>query len=148
MIKQLFQIFCNLVLQIEAERKFETEYIPPKARPCPEPPANSVSSVFNKPLEALKEVSQLIQHKSNKLVVPQVKLTTSAMLREHALYQKQLDEERQRLHAFEVDLRDDSDFKSWQVSPASSSELVLFLNIINNTGKHVTQYLISQLYLC
>jgi hypothetical protein len=45
----------------------------------------------------------------------QVKLTTAVVLREHALYEKQLLEERQRLEAFEVELRDDSDYRSWKV---------------------------------
>ncbi|MCO5559601.1 hypothetical protein L7F22_013202 [Adiantum nelumboides] len=83
-----------LLDQIEAERKMETEYIPPKARPCPEPPRDAV------------------------------KLTTSAVLREHALYQKQLDEERERLNAFEVDLRDDSDYKCWQEEMRSRDKIL------------------------
>ncbi|KAI5067508.1 hypothetical protein GOP47_0018036 [Adiantum capillus-veneris] len=86
--------FSALKEQIEAVRKMETEYIPPRARPCPDPPRDPV------------------------------KLTTSAMLREHSLYQKQLDEVRERLKAFEVDLRDDSAYKCWQEGMRSRDKIL------------------------
>eukprot|EP01018_Ginkgo_biloba_P022863 Gb_16022 [translate_table: standard] len=70
--------------EAELKKKLDTEYIAPKARPWPNPPSK------------------------------EVKLTVAAILREHALYQKRLEEEKCRINAFELQLRDDSEFKSWQ----------------------------------
>ncbi|KAH7315886.1 hypothetical protein KP509_21G069600 [Ceratopteris richardii] len=86
--------FAALKEQIEAERKMETNYIPPRANPCPEAPTNSV------------------------------KLTASAMLREHALYERKMNEEQAKLKAFEVDLRDDSDYRSWKEEMRSRDQIM------------------------
>lgn len=85
--------FAAMKEKVELTKKLETTYIAPKARPCPAPPTS------------------------------EVKLTTSAVLREHALYQKQLEEEQNRIKAFEMDLRNDSEYKCWQEEMRSRDQM-------------------------
>lgn len=44
----------------------------------------------------------------------QVKLNVSSLLRENALYQKQIEEEKRKAESFEQELRDSSEFDEWQ----------------------------------
>ncbi|EFJ12238.1 hypothetical protein SELMODRAFT_425614 [Selaginella moellendorffii] len=53
----------------------------------------------------------------------EVKLNASAVLREHALYLRQVDADKQRVQAFETELRDEASFKSWQEEERAKFEM-------------------------
>ncbi|EFJ04607.1 hypothetical protein SELMODRAFT_432253 [Selaginella moellendorffii] len=53
----------------------------------------------------------------------EVKLNASAVLREHALYLRQVDADKQRVQALETELRDEASFKSWQEEERAKFEM-------------------------
>ncbi|KAL2632509.1 hypothetical protein R1flu_003988 [Riccia fluitans] len=65
----------------------------------------------------------------------EVKLNVTTLLREHALFQKQMDQDKKKIEAFELELRDDSDFKLWQEEQRMQDEVAEAINIEFNRKK-------------
>ncbi|OAE24502.1 hypothetical protein AXG93_1615s1560 [Marchantia polymorpha subsp. ruderalis] len=65
----------------------------------------------------------------------EVKLNVATLLREHALFQKQMDQDKKKIEAFELELRDDSDFKLWQEEQRMQDEVADAINIEFNRKK-------------
>ncbi|KAL3695138.1 hypothetical protein R1sor_008789 [Riccia sorocarpa] len=65
----------------------------------------------------------------------EVKLNVATLLREHSRFQKQMDQDKKKIEAFELELRDDSDFKLWQEEQRMQDEVAEAINIEFNRKK-------------
>ncbi|KAJ7513573.1 hypothetical protein O6H91_23G005000 [Diphasiastrum complanatum] len=85
--------------QVELKIMKENEFIRQKSHPCPASPSTEIKS------------------------------TTATILREHSLYQKQIDAEKSHINTFELELRDGAAFKAWKKEMRIRAEAAETLNL-------------------
>ncbi|KAJ7513571.1 hypothetical protein O6H91_23G005000 [Diphasiastrum complanatum] len=89
----------HLHFLVELKIMKENEFIRQKSHPCPASPSTEIKS------------------------------TTATILREHSLYQKQIDAEKSHINTFELELRDGAAFKAWKKEMRIRAEAAETLNL-------------------